>query len=73
MSAVLLVGSAGTVAADNTAVIDEGTANARCLTSYAAYPPSGGSDPLSACQWDMGVLESTAANATALGTVSVSA
>jgi subtilisin family serine protease len=52
------------VAADTEVLFDETTAHDRCVT---AYPPNPGADPLSACQWDMEVIHTTAANATATG------
>ena len=42
--------------ANTSAVIDEGTANTRCLASYPAAAPSG-PEPLSPCQWDMQAIE----------------
>jgi subtilisin family serine protease len=53
-----------TAAAESTAAIDAGTAAGLCA---AAYPPQSGTEPLAACQWDMGVIDATAAHATATG------
>lgn len=50
--------------ADTEVLFDEATAQARCL---ASYPANSGTDPLSPCQWDMEVIQSTAANAKATG------
>lgn len=50
--------------ADTAAVIEEADAQTRCANSY---PANSGADPLSACQWDMEVINATAANATATG------
>lgn len=52
-------------AADSTAVIDGATANGLCTTSYPGGPF--GSDQLSPCQWDMGVINSDAAHDHATG------
>ena len=46
------------------AVIDETTAQARCI---ASYPGTTGPDPLSACQWDMKAIKAGAAQAQATG------
>ena len=59
--ALLFVVAVQTASAENTAAIDAGTAAGLCSTAYA---PSGGTEPLSACQWDMGVIHATAAHAT---------
>jgi subtilisin family serine protease len=67
MVALMLAGAARPALAADTAeaaVIEEGTAQARCLTSY---PGTTGPDPLSSCQWDMGVIGTAAAQATATG------
>jgi subtilisin family serine protease len=62
---VLMLGGLVVPASADTAVlIDEATALARCL---ASYPGTGGADPLSACQWDMQVIEAGAAQAKATG------
>ncbi len=50
--------------ADTAALIDEADAHNRCVNSY---PANSGTDPLSACQWDMEVIHATAANAKATG------
>jgi len=52
------------VSADTQVLVDDTTAQALCLT---AYPANSGADVLSACQWDMEVIHSTAANAKATG------
>ena len=67
--ALTLAGAAGPVAAQSDAVIDGGTANARCATSYpaATYPGIAGPDELSDCQWDMSVIGAPGARATATG------
>jgi subtilisin family serine protease len=52
------------VSADTTVLIDEATAQGRCLTGY---PGTTGADPLSVCQWDMGVIHAGAANLKATG------
>jgi lantibiotic leader peptide-processing serine protease len=57
--AVIQTASAGTAA-----VIDGATANGLCTTSY---PGTTGPDQLSPCQWDMRVIGSNAAHATATG------
>jgi lantibiotic leader peptide-processing serine protease len=62
--ALLFVVAVQTASAESTAAIDAGTAAGLCS---AAYPPSGGTEPLAACQWDMGVIHATAAHATATG------
>ena len=62
--ALLFVVAVQTASAESTAAIDAGTAAGLCST---AYPPSGGTEPLAACQWDMGVIHATAAHATATG------
>jgi len=59
---VVLIQSAS---AGTTAVIDGGTAQARCLTSYPGAP--GGPDQLSPCQWDMARIDAGAAQAPATG------
>jgi subtilisin family serine protease len=53
------------VAADSTAVIDGATASGLCSTSYPGGPF--GPDQLSACQWDMGVINAAAAHTKATG------
>jgi subtilisin family serine protease len=50
--------------ADTAAVIDEGTANGLCTTSY---PGTTGPDPLSPCQWDMAVIGAGPAHAKRTG------
>jgi subtilisin family serine protease len=62
--ALVFVVAIQTAAAENTAAIDAGTAAGLCA---AAYPPQSGTEPLAACQWDMGVIDATAAHATATG------
>lgn len=62
--ALMLGGLVRSAAADSAAVIDEGTAHARCDTSY---PGTTGPDPLSNCQWDMQVINAGAAQAKATG------
>jgi len=53
------------VSASTDAVIDQGSAAARCTTSY---PGVSGPDPLSPCQWDMQAISAGAAsNAKATG------
>ncbi len=64
LTAVLLYGLVLPASADSAAVIDEATAQARCLTSY---PGTTGADPLGACQWDMRVINAGAAHAIATG------
>jgi subtilisin family serine protease len=61
---LLFVVAIQTASAENTAAIDAGTAAGLCAT---AYPPQSGTEPLAACQWDMGVIHATAAHATATG------
>jgi subtilisin family serine protease len=58
---VVLIQSAS---AGSTAVIDEADAAGRCA---AGYPLSSGTEPLARCQWDMGVINATAAQAVAKG------
>jgi subtilisin family serine protease len=58
---VVLIQSAS---AGGTAVIDEATAAGLCA---AGYPPSSGTEPLARCQWDMGVINATPAQAVATG------
>jgi subtilisin family serine protease len=62
--ALVFVVAIQTAAAESTAAIDAGTAAGLCA---AAYPPQTGTEPLAACQWDMGVIDATAAHATATG------
>ena len=63
--ALMAIGGTTQIAsADTSAVIDEGTANARCTTSY---PGVTGPDPLSNCQWDMVQIGSGNANSRATG------
>jgi lantibiotic leader peptide-processing serine protease len=62
--ALLFVVAIQTASAESTAAIDAGTAAGLCST---AYPPSGGTEPLAPCQWDMGVIHATDAHATATG------
>ena len=62
--ALLFVVAIQTASAESTAAIDAGTAAGLCST---AYQPSGGTEPLAACQWDMGVIHATTAHATATG------
>jgi subtilisin family serine protease len=52
-------------AADTTAAFDEATANALCSNFFPNGPF--GPDPLSSCQWDMGVINADAAHAYATG------
>jgi subtilisin family serine protease len=52
------------VSADTEVLIDGGTANARCTTSY---PGVVGPDELSGCQWDMTQIDSGAAHLRATG------
>src|SRR4051794_30175881 len=54
-------GLVGSVAAGSAAAIDAGTAAGLCATSY---PGTAGPDELSKCQWDMRVINATAATAT---------
>ena len=61
---VLLVGLVQAASADTGVVIDGGTANTRCTTSY---PGTAGPDQLSPCQWDMGVINAGAAQTKATG------
>ena len=58
---VVLIQSAS---AGSTAAIDDATAAGLCA---AAYPPSSGTEPLARCQWDMGVINATAAQAVGTG------
>jgi lantibiotic leader peptide-processing serine protease len=58
---VVLIQSAS---AGSTAAVDQGTAAGLCA---AAYPPSSGTEPLARCQWDMGVINATPAQAVAKG------
>jgi subtilisin family serine protease len=58
---VVLIQSAS---AGSTAAIDDATAAGLCA---ASYPPSSGTEPLARCQWDMGVINATAAQAVATG------
>jgi subtilisin family serine protease len=62
--ALVFVVAIQTASAESTAAIDAGTAAGLCAT---AYPPQSGTEPLAACQWDMGVINATAAHATATG------
>jgi lantibiotic leader peptide-processing serine protease len=62
--ALVLVGVVQPASAGTTVVIDEATAQARCV---AGYPGTSGADPLSACQWDMTVIHAGAAQASATG------
>jgi lantibiotic leader peptide-processing serine protease len=62
--ALVFVVAIQTAAAEGTAAIDPGTAAGLCA---AVYPPQSGTEPLAACQWDMGVIDATAAHATATG------
>ena len=55
--AILLMGLAPAVSATQEVLIDEGTAAARCATSY---PGVSGPDPLSGCQWDMQTIHAGA-------------
>src|SRR5512144_34016 len=64
VAALLLAGLVQAVLANALAVIDQVTANARCLTSY---PGVSGPDPLSPCQWDMRTINAGAAQAKATG------
>ena len=63
-AALVLVCAVQSAAAGTTAAIDASTAAGLCSN---AYPPSSGSEPLSPCQWDMGVIHADAAHATATG------
>lgn len=67
LTLVLLMVSVGIVPAfaDEAVVIDEGTASARCDTSYPNGP--NGPDPLSPCQWDMQEIHAGEAYASATG------
>ena len=56
---LLLLAGNRTASAVDTAVIDGGTANGRCLSSYPGAPS--GPDQLSPCQWDMAVIQADAA------------
>ena len=58
---VVLIQSAS---AGSTAAIDDTTAAGLCA---ASYPPSSGTEPLARCQWDMGVINATAAHGVATG------
>jgi subtilisin family serine protease len=58
---VVLIQSAS---AESTAAVDDVTAQGLCA---AAYPPSSGTEPLSACQWDMEVINAEAAHGLATG------
>ncbi len=51
-------------AAGSTAAFSEGAARAECLLDY---PANSGTEPLSPCQWDMEVINATAAQKTATG------
>jgi lantibiotic leader peptide-processing serine protease len=62
--ALFVIGVAQSASAESTAAIDAGTAAGLCS---AVYPPSSGTEPLSPCQWDMGVIHADAAHATATG------
>lgn len=64
LASLVVGGTAHTAVADSAVVIDEGTANARCATSY---PGVTGADPLSNCQWDMAAINAGAAQAKATG------
>jgi subtilisin family serine protease len=64
VAALAAIGIVQTAAAESTAAIDAGTAAGLCVN---AYPPSSGTEPLSRCQWDMGVIHGDAAHATATG------
>ena len=63
-AALMLAVSVSPASADTEVLIDEATANARCLQSY---PGATGTDPLSPCQWDMGVINTGAAHGSATG------
>ena len=62
--ALMLGALAVPASADTAVLIDEAVAQARCL---ASYPGTGGADPLSACQWDMQLINAGAAQAKATG------
>ena len=62
--ALLFVVAIQTASAESTAAIDAATAAGLCST---AYQPSGSTEPLAACQWDMGVIHATTAHATVTG------
>ena len=64
LSALLLYGLVLPASADSAVLIDGATAAGRCSTSY---PPTGVSDELGPCQWDMKVINATAAQAKATG------
>lgn len=63
-AALTLGGSIRPASADTEALIDGGTANARCTTNY---PGTSGPDQLSPCQWDMRAIGAGAANQVATG------
>ena len=56
---LLLLAGGRTASAVDTAVIDGGAANGRCISSYPGAPS--GPDQLSPCQWDMAVIQADAA------------
>jgi len=62
--ALMLGGFVSPASADTEVLVDEATANGRCLTSY---PGITGPDPLSPCQWDMEVINAEQAHAKATG------
>jgi hypothetical protein len=64
LAALALLVVVQSASAENAAAIDAGTAAGLCA---AAYPPSSGTEPLSQCQWDMGVIHADAAHATGTG------
>jgi lantibiotic leader peptide-processing serine protease len=64
MIVMILGGMALPASASTVAVIDEGTAKARCDLSY---PGTSGPDPLSNCQWDMTVIHAGDAQAKSTG------
>jgi lantibiotic leader peptide-processing serine protease len=64
VAALAFIGVVPTASAESTAAIDAGTAAGLCAS---AYPPSSGTEPLSRCQWDMGVIHADAAHTTATG------
>lgn len=64
MAALLLSGWSLSASAETSVLIDEGTANTRCM---ASYPGVTGPDPLSPCQWDMMAINAGAAQGEATG------
>ena len=61
LTLIMLISMVGVLpaSAETTAVIDGPTANGLCTTAYPGAPT--GPDQLSPCQWDMPVINATAA------------